>query len=326
MLPPNGRKVVHVQSGATLLVASAGGHLRQLVSLTATLGGLDSRAWATYDVSHARSELNGSDFVGVHHPSTKNLPNALRNYRLARKVFAEHEVIRVVSTGAGVAVPFMLRARQLGIPCHYIESATRVQGPSLTGRILARVPGVKLYRQLGAWGGSRWRQGPCVFDGYSSGAGEARGIQRVVVSFGSHHFPFPRAVEAISRSLPQADVEVLWQLGSTPDPGTLQGRVVKQLPSEELQAEIEHADVVIGHAGVGLSLTALAAGKVPVLLPRRRPHREHTDDHQTQLAPELVRRGLAIGVEVEELTGDHLADAAARTVSYVEPPPFQLVD
>ena len=262
----------------------------------------------------------------AHHPTTKSVLNALRNYRLARQLFGEIKIERVVSTGAAVAVPFILRARQLDIPCHYIESATRVDGPSLSGRILQRVPGVHLYRQTGDWGSPRWAQGPCVFDGYRVEPTQRATIDRVVVSLGTHRFPFSAAINRLREVVRTADVEILWQLGSTPDPGDLPGRVVSRLPADELQAAVEDADVVIGHAGVGLSLTALAAGKVPVLLPRRRRRREHTDDHQSQLARELHRRGLAISAEVEELTREHLEGASALRVTYEQPDPFPLVD
>jgi UDP-N-acetylglucosamine--N-acetylmuramyl-(pentapeptide) pyrophosphoryl-undecaprenol N-acetylglucosamine transferase len=310
-----------------LLVASAGGHLQQLSRLLPRLGAArDEAIWVTYDVPQARSLLVDQRVVAAHHPTTKHPANAVRNYRLARSVLARQDIDRVISSGAAVAVPFMLRARQLGIPCHYIESATRVDGPSLTGRLLERLRGVHLYRQTGAWGSSRWRQGPCVFDGYQTTSAEAPPLTHVVVSLGTHHFAFSRLVERLRTILPASAGEVLWQLGSTPPPPDLPGRSVPHLPATELQAAIAGADVVVGHAGVGLTLTALSAGKVPVLVPRRRSRHEHTDDHQVQLARELDRRGLAVVAEVGELTGEHLQAAAARTVTYREPPPFELGD
>lgn len=315
------------------MLASAGGHLEQLCRLRTRFGG-DQVTWVSYDVPQARSMLDGERFVAAHHPTTKNIPNAVHNYRLARRVFAEHDIGRVISTGAAVAVPFMLRARQLGIPCHYIESATRVDAPSLSGRMVARLRGVELYRQLGDWGEPRWQQGPCVFDGFAAaarGASAEAPIERIVVSLGTHRFAFPALVDRLRERFRGSasggrDTEILWQLGSTPDPGGLPGRVVAQLPHDELQTAIADADVVVGHAGVGLTLTALQAGTVPVLVPRRRARREHTDDHQVQLANELDRRGLAVTAEVGELSREHLERAASLGVRYDQPPPFELVD
>jgi UDP-N-acetylglucosamine--N-acetylmuramyl-(pentapeptide) pyrophosphoryl-undecaprenol N-acetylglucosamine transferase len=306
-------------------VASAGGHLQQAWVLMGRRP-LAGREWVTYGTPQARSLLSGEDVTDAYHPTTKNVSNAFRNYQLAREVIHAGEVARVISTGAAVAVPFMIRARQLGVPCHYIESATRVTGPSLSGRILQRLPGVHLYRQLGDWGSPRWRQGPCVFDGFEATAADRPTSPcRAIVSLGTHRFPFTNLVERIGESVP-GHVEVTWQLGSTPAPPGLAGRSADQLPVDELSRLIEDADVVVGHAGVGLTLTALSAGKVPVLVPRRRSRREHTDDHQVELARELDRMGLAVTAEVGELSFEHLERAAALRVTYREPPPFELVD
>lgn len=304
-------------------VASAGGHLTQLLVLQERLSH-DAPIWVTYPVEQARSLLEGQQVAWAHHPTTKHLPNAVRNYRLARRFFSQNDIGHVVSTGAAVSVPFITHARQLGIPCHYIESATRVDGPSLSGRILQRMGGVQLYRQLGDWGSPRWQRGPCVFDGYSASSRSAPAPQRVVVSLGTHRFAFPALVERLAACFRGSALQVTWQLGSTPDPGNLPGNVVEVLPAEELQAAVANADVVIGHAGVGLTLTALRAGIVPVLVPRRRSRREHTDDHQVQLARELANLGLGIHAEVTDLSLDHLERAAGFLATFDEPPPFDL--
>jgi UDP-N-acetylglucosamine--N-acetylmuramyl-(pentapeptide) pyrophosphoryl-undecaprenol N-acetylglucosamine transferase len=309
-----------------LLVASAGGHLQELLCLLPALG-VSEALWVSYDVPQVRSLLQGQELVPAHHPTTKHLPNAARNYRLAREVFDGHELSQVLSTGAAVAVPFMLRARQLGLPCHYFESATRVEGPSLSGRMLERLPGVSRYRQLGDWGGSRWRAGPSVFDGFGVvSAGVVSRPTSMLLSLGTHRYAFPALVERLHAMAPGEMTDLNWQLGSTPAPPGLHGRVATVVDADRLVRAIAAAEIVVGHAGVGLALSALSAGKVPVLVPRRRARREHTDDHQVQLAHELDRRGLAVTAEVGELTFEHLERAASLRAVYRQPPPFELVD
>ena len=69
------------------------------------------------------------------------------------------------------------------------------------------------------------------------------------------------------------------------------------------------ADVVVAHAGVGTALAALRGRQAArVLVPRRLAHGEHVDDHQTQIAGELGRRGLALSVDADALTLEHLLD------------------
>ena len=70
---------------------------------------------------------------------------------------------------------------------------------------------------------------------------------------------------------------------------------------------------MIGHAGVGTALTALEEGRCPVLLPRLAAHSEHTDDHQVELALDMERRGLAVGVHVDDLNEAALVEASTMT-------------
>ncbi len=120
-------------------------------------------------------------------------------------------------------------------------------------------------------------------------------------------------------------VEVTWQTGSTPVDG-LPIEARPGVPSEELGAEFAASDVVITHAGVGLSLLALSSGRCPVLVPRRAERGEHVDNHQCEVAGELDRRRLAVACEADELTTEVLERAAARSVARVKSPPvFHLV-
>ena len=62
-----------------------------------------------------------------------------RNILLALRVFRTHQPRALISTGAGVAVPFLVLGRVLGCTVVYVESLSRVRGLSLTGRVAAWV-------------------------------------------------------------------------------------------------------------------------------------------------------------------------------------------
>jgi UDP-N-acetylglucosamine transferase subunit ALG13 len=79
--------------------------------------------------------------------------------------------------------------------------------------------------------------------------------------------------------------------------------------------------VVVCHSGVGSALEALDAGHSPILVPRRRAHGEHIDDHQLQVAADLERRGLALVRDPGELSTDDLFAAARRSVRAASSPP-----
>ena len=93
------------------------------------------RLWVTFDLPDARSVLEEEEVVWAHHPTTRNIRNALANLRLAWKLLRERRPDLVVSNGAGVAFPFFLVARLLRIPAVYVEVVDRVESPTLTGRL-----------------------------------------------------------------------------------------------------------------------------------------------------------------------------------------------
>lgn len=118
-----------------LLVASTGGHLTQLVAMRHWWEGFD-RTWVTFDNQHARSALAGEDVIHAYSPTTRNIPNAIRNMLLARRVLSESSPDLVVSTGAGVAAPFFAVAHLRGIRTMYIEVIDRIASRTLTGRMV----------------------------------------------------------------------------------------------------------------------------------------------------------------------------------------------
>lgn len=89
-----------------LLVGSSGGHLTQLLALEPWWREIE-RGWVTFDTPDAVHALSGEAHVWwAHHPTTRNVPNLLRNTRLAWRLVREFRPTIVVSTGAAVAWPF----------------------------------------------------------------------------------------------------------------------------------------------------------------------------------------------------------------------------
>jgi beta-1,4-N-acetylglucosaminyltransferase len=117
-----------------LLVCSSGGHLTQLYNLRPWWERF-RRVWVTFDMEDARSVLRDETIVAAHHPTTRNIPNLLRNSVLAWRVLRRHRPDVIVSTGAGVALPFFVLGRLLGTRTIYIEVFDRIDAPSLTARL-----------------------------------------------------------------------------------------------------------------------------------------------------------------------------------------------
>jgi UDP-N-acetylglucosamine:LPS N-acetylglucosamine transferase len=121
-----------------LLVCSAGGHLLQLLALRPAWSGF-SRAWVTFEKSDARSLLNGEAVIFAHGPTNRSVKNLLRNIPVALRVVRRLRPSVVLTTGAGVAVPFAWIGRLLGARVVYVESFTRIEEPSLSCRLIAPV-------------------------------------------------------------------------------------------------------------------------------------------------------------------------------------------
>jgi UDP-N-acetylglucosamine transferase subunit ALG13 len=256
---------------------------------------------------------------------------------LAHRLLKEEHPSRVVSTGSGIALAFLPYFAARGVPAHYVESAARVVGPSLSGRLLHSVPRVRLYTQYRAWEAERWKYGGSVFDGYEGiDAGGQPVVRKAVVTLGTAaEFPFRRLVDALVRLLgPDGVLELeqghpidtLWQTGSTEiDDLSIGAR--PWLPADELGHALATADLVVAHAGTGSALAALAAGRCPVLVPRQKRYGEAGDDHQRELARYLADRGLAVHRAVDDFDPDSLRAAVGRRVQRLaHVPPFELME
>ena len=122
-----------------LLVCSSGGHLQQLLALRDAWGEY-SHVWVTFDKSDARSLLDGERVVYAHWPTNRSVKNLLRNLVVARRTLRDVRPRVVLTTGAGVAVPFAWLARfRRGTRVVYVESFTRIEEPSLTCRLVAPI-------------------------------------------------------------------------------------------------------------------------------------------------------------------------------------------
>ncbi|WP_153393040.1 glycosyltransferase family protein [Ornithinicoccus halotolerans] len=131
-----GRPVTARSQERILLVGSSGGHLAQLMALRPWWEA-SVRGWCTFSTPDAHAQLAAeSDVTWAAWPTTRHLGNLLRNTRIAWKLLRRFQPTIVVSTGAGVAVPFFVLA-SLRRKCRtvYIEVYDRVDSPTLTARL-----------------------------------------------------------------------------------------------------------------------------------------------------------------------------------------------
>ena len=117
------------------LVCSSGGHLLELNRLASAWAGLD-RFWVCFPGVDTDCLLRDERIIYAHHPTNRNVWNLFRNTIVAWRVLRRERPDVIVSTGAGVAIPFFYLGRMMGIPTVFVESLTRIHAISLTGRLV----------------------------------------------------------------------------------------------------------------------------------------------------------------------------------------------
>ena len=118
-----------------MLISSTGGHFRTLANLEGFWKNQE-RCWVTLKNKATESALDGERVHWAIGPTNRNIGNCLKNLILAAKVVAQEKPEMVVSTGAGIAVPFIIMAKLSGSKVVFIESITRVEEISLSAKLI----------------------------------------------------------------------------------------------------------------------------------------------------------------------------------------------
>jgi len=287
------RGPVPIHPADILVVCSSGGHLLDAVAIGRAWRDR-SHAWVSFDKADVRSLLEGERLYIAHGPTNRNLPNLLRNLRLAWRVVGETRPRVVVTTGAGVAVPFAWVARARGARVVYVECAGRVDRPSLSARLIAPVA-ARVFAQwpelADDWKRARYAGNALLAlrDGGPAVAGTG-----VLVTVGTNETPFDRLLEAVSGLGLDEPVVVQHGCSAVRPVGT---ECVDFLPFEQMDALSRSARAVVCHAGIGSVALALAHGRRPIIVPRLRSFGEAVDDHQVFFARRLEAAGLATVIE-----------------------------
>lgn len=97
------------------------------------------------------------------------------------------------------------------------------------------------------------------------------------------------------------DEEVIMQIGCTEyKPNHAKYfRFIKQKDIEELY---QNSRIIVCHSGIGSILTAMKFNKPTIIVPRRKKHGEHIDDHQMDISKEMDKeRLITVVYDVENL-------------------------
>lgn len=125
----------------------------------------------------------------------------------------------------------------------------------------------------------------------------------IYVTVGNHDQPFDRLLAAMDRPAAELGEEVAMQTGvSQYQPCHAKGEPF--FPYNKAEEMIRAASVVVAHAGIGTVIACRAHGTPLVICPRRAANGEHFNDHQFEIARELIknpRPGIAVALDESEL-------------------------
>lgn len=128
----------------------------------------------------------------------------------------------------------------------------------------------------------------------------------VFVTVGTHEQPFDRLVRAVDGLVADGALTepVFVQTGyCTYEPEHCEWE--RFVPAPEMGRRMEEADVVVTHGGPSSFVEAMAAGKVPVVVPRLSRFGEHVNDHQDAFVRLVAERlgGIVPVYDVADLGG-----------------------
>jgi len=308
---------LEIAPGRHLLVCSPGGHLVDLLKWSQRLGSRSDSLWVTSQSPQSEFALQDRRTLGVPYVAPRDLRAA---FRVLRQVFKEVDWEKerftcAISTGAALGVAGLTAARTRRVPAIFIESISRLEGPGLSGRLVALDPRVGTYCQWPQWANRRWKFAGSVLEEYEPYTVGRAPVSRprLFVTLGTiQPYRFDAAVDAVLAS-GLADQNTIWNLGAT-SRRHLPGAVRGLMNGPEFTEAAKLADVVVTHAGVGTIISLLEMGIYPVVLPRRRARAEHVDDHQVQIADWLACRGIATVCEAPDLRANDLLLTIGRAI------------
>ena len=300
-----------------LLVASGGGHLRQLLDLEAF--------WKEHDVIFATEDtplgrglaekwpvefLEHFAFGQAKVNSWRALLLAsVANFKQSWRIIKTVKPDVVISTGSGSAFFCFALGRLRGARTVLVESFARFRAPSLFGR-LAYPFASKVVAQSELIRKS-WRRAE-ICDPVEIVEAPQREKQGAAVVMVGTVLPFDRLVSGVADLkarglLPEEVVAQIGRGGAAPT----QLNCVEWLSFDELRSTLDRAEIVFSHGGTGSMITALQAGCRLIVMPRDPKRREHYDDHQSEIVGAFAERGLIhAAYEIDDLPG---AVAMARS-------------
>lgn len=117
------------------IITSKGGHLIAIKQLNHIFSKYN-HFWVTFRGQDSEEYLMDERVYYAFFPESRNIVNAIKNVFLAMKILTQERPDILISSGAGLAVPFFIIGKLFKIKLVFIETYDYIKYPSLTGKIL----------------------------------------------------------------------------------------------------------------------------------------------------------------------------------------------
>ncbi len=288
-----------------LLVCQPGGHLEEMLALE-EIWSTRTRAWLTLRSPDTISALAEERVFFGYGPTPRSFVRFVLNSIVAATVLARVRPRCIITTGASLAVSTAWIGRLLGAKTIYVECAGRVNGVSLSMRLVAPVARKALFVQ---WPDQVNEVRGASFHGMIArperpSATPSSRAGPVVATVGTAPYPFDRFVELVDELAASTPLFLQKGLSQTP---TRHAMAVDFLDPEELAEKCASAPAIVTHGGIGSARLAWKSGLRPIIIPRRMALGEQVDDHQIPFAHRLEQLGLAYVAEDLETLRERVA-------------------
>jgi UDP-N-acetylglucosamine transferase subunit ALG13 len=150
----------------------------------------------------------------------------------------------------------------------------------------------------------------------------------ILVSIGNATQGFSRLLNAVDKLAGDGifgDESVVIQSGNSHEFRAVHCKQVDFLPMVQFAEMVLDANLVICHAGAGTLHHAFQAGKLPIVMPRRKKYGEHIED-QLELVKTLAADGRIIPAYEPENLPAAIAEARQRNKQPIPPPPSRMLE
>ncbi|MGB9980273.1 PssD/Cps14F family polysaccharide biosynthesis glycosyltransferase [Methanobacterium sp.] len=267
------------------LICSHGGHLTEMLYLMDAFKGHDV-FFATYDNIRTRN-LPYKTYL---FPNFGASP--LKLFRYLPKIiniFLKEKPDLIVSNGAEIAIPFFYIAKLFRIKTVFIECYTRIDMPTITGKLVFPVSNLflVLWPEMLTKYGNKAKYWGGIFNLENSSISKNNGNHILVIT--GMHSGFERLVKKMDEIAGKIDEKVIIQTGNTDyEPKYVEHFKFKDY--EEIKELIKGAKVTICPGAMTI-LDSLVVGTPVITVPRLEQYGEHLNDHQLTFAKKLEEIG-----------------------------------